>query len=725
MLLPAELKSKSPAELEEWLLGAVEEDQLPVEPMAEVVRYLEELGEIQLAEGCAELLQETLSEHRLIDDLLRFLGQRVARHADAPAFAADCRRLALAALPERRGPAFVESVMPGAGSDVAEFLRRLAVLSRLDPGVFCHDKTWGFGVVRAVDDFYKKVTIDFRGKLGHQMSFAYAGEALQLVSDDHLYARHERTPEELALLVAEKPGEVVRIALRSYGDIDVPRLQEVLVPDVVPEADWKCFWEGARKSLKADPLVEMPRRRSDPIRLLQTRKEYGGEWFDYLAAETDPDTVLRLVAEIERTGKIAGLDDAARDILCRRLAYVAWACEGKQAHMVALAAMAVTRLGLEGLDVCDVRRYTEALLDPSAFLRATADLPAKDVPRFLSHLAAYDRTRTQELLLLHLNELHLNVLGDAVDMLGASGMGPDCMQAMRTLLEDRGADIRIIYWCCRHLETVRSEKVVELPELMFQVIDCLGTSYSGERLKARNQLQRLVDRRDWLGDMLGGFGGSELRTCVSRMRAAPGLGATARRSLLGDVVGLFPEMKEVVESGAPEGASGVGRGRFTSWRTHRLRQEQLRELVEEQIPANAREIARARSYGDLRENAEYKFAREHQGVLHRRRAELESDLGAVRGTNFAGFATGSAGMGTRVSIRRAEGAVEHHCILGEWDRDEALGIIPNRSKLAEALDGHVVGDTVALPTEHGEENCEITAVAALPDGIKAWAGGKV
>ena len=73
-------------------------------------------------------------------------------------------------------------------------------LYSLSDGTQCHEKTWGFGVVKRVDDFYEKVTVDFDGKRGHQMSFAYAAETLELVDESHILARRHNDPETLAAM---------------------------------------------------------------------------------------------------------------------------------------------------------------------------------------------------------------------------------------------------------------------------------------------------------------------------------------------------------------------------------------------------------------------------------------------------------------------------------------------------------------------------------------------
>jgi len=186
------------------------------------------------------------------------------------------------------------------------------------------------------------------------------------------------------------------------------------------------------------------------------------------------------------------------------------------------------------------------------------------------------------------------------------------------------------------------------------------------------------------------------------------------------MVRAYPELEQVL-SGAPEEEQAPTiQARFTSLRSHRKKRQQLKQLVEKEIPENSREIAVARSYGDLRENAEYKYAKEHQSVLMRRKAELEHDLAEVMATDFSGFPTDTVGMGTFVTIEKNDSVKESYAILGEWDRDEDAGVIGCRSKVAEALSGHKPGDSVSIPGSAGEETCRLVEVTSLPDKIHTW-----
>src|SRR5439155_9340509 len=104
---------------------------------------------------------------------------------------------------------------------------------------------------------------------------------------------------------------------------------------------------------------------------------------------------------------------------------------------------------------------------------------------------------------------------------------------------------------------------------------------------------------------------------------------------------------------------------IVSWSSLEKRKEEYEELITKKIPENTKEIAVARSYGDLRENFEFKAAKEMQRVLMRRKSEMEQALSRARGTNYANPDTGQVSIGTVVTLKKlATGASETYSILG-------------------------------------------------------------
>src|SRR5207249_5184872 len=93
---------------------------------------------------------------------------------------------------------------------------------------------------------------------------------------------------------------------------------------------------------------------------------------------------------------------------------------------------------------------------------------------------------------------------------------------------------------------------------------------------------------------------------------------------------------------------------IVSWASLEKREEEYEDLVNKKIPENTKEISIARSYGDLRENFEFKAAKEMQRVLMRRKSEMEQQLSRARGTNFENPDAAQVSIGTVVTVRNLE-----------------------------------------------------------------------
>ena len=134
---------------------------------------------------------------------------------------------------------------------------------------------------------------------------------------------------------------------------------------------------------------------------------------------------------------------------------------------------------------------------------------------------------------------------------------------------------------------------------------------------------------------------------------------------------------------------------MVSWESLERRKNEYHELVEKKIPANSKEIALARSYGDLRENHEYKAAKEMQKLLMRRKSELESQLVRAQGTDFTNPRTDIVSIGTIVhATDLATNHTEVFTVLGAWDSEPEKGIVSYLSPIAQSLIGRKVGDEV-------------------------------
>ena len=710
-----------PARREEWFLAQLDKPELPVASFLQAFSLLRREGESELAESWADMLQDALTERARAMDALTVLAEMSVWRAPSPEWTAKCRDAAVKILEkdqERRS--FPQHVGFDRGVAAPEAVRRLLLLLTLKSGTLCLDKTWGFGVVRKVDAFYGRVEIDFEKKSEHRMTMAYAAETLQLLEESHLLAQLHREPEKMRQLVVEGPAEVVRMALRSYGPLTVAQLQEVLIPRLMAEADWKGFWDSARRGLKKDGLVEIPTRRTNPLRILDRVKAYDDVWVQALAPERDMETILKRVEEfIDNRSEPLGA--GAMETLGERLAFVVKGARGDRADFVVRAAMAAAKLGIPATQV-DVPMHAQSFRQPEMFLDVASNLPARMIRPFIDFLAAHDGDATSQLLLDLLMQLNLTTLNEAMDFLALRGMEDRCAMIFRDAFAGLCANIEMLYWITRNMDRLDKWSLGTRPFLGQLILSELSKTYNGDRLKTRNQLRDRFGQIEWLGAILDEMTTPQRQEMILRIRECAAWPQLDRQSIVGQIVKRYPGLEEVLVE-KTEAPSAV-RGPLTSQRSYRERQAQLEKLITVDIPQNSKEIAIARSYGDLSENHEFKAAKEAQGILLRRRGDLEDMLRRVTPSDFKELPTDKAGLATSVKLRYADGRVETYHILGEWDQDSALGIISSETRMAQALAGHVAGDEVAVPTEAGDVKCRLEEVGPLPAEIQAWVVGE-
>jgi transcription elongation factor GreA len=150
---------------------------------------------------------------------------------------------------------------------------------------------------------------------------------------------------------------------------------------------------------------------------------------------------------------------------------------------------------------------------------------------------------------------------------------------------------------------------------------------------------------------------------------------------------------------------------MTTLGAQRLREE-LQQLKTHDRPRIIQAIAEARSHGDLSENAEYHAAREQQGFIEGRIAEIEGKLSNAQIIDVSTInASGKIVFGATVELlnMKTEQSVCYQ-IVGEDEADIKLNLISIRSPIARALIGKEAGDVVTVDAPGGKVEYEILGV---------------
>ena len=609
---------------------------------------------------------------------------------------------------------FVESV--GFGTrPLADSLARLSKLMALTPGVRVLNVAWGLGEVKRLDYFYRKITVDFKMRRGHQLTFDAACETLVIAPEDHILVTAAADPNRVAAMIKEEPGEFVKAMLKSFGDMPITRLEEECAKQgFVKSANWKAFWDRARADLKKDKLVEIPARRAEPLHLKASAETYGDSWFTAFAQMTDPKSILSSVKELEGTGRLKALDEESKAKISDRLAFALKGARGVDNALYARLAFCVDALKLEEPSVSKCRAY---LWDADRYLAAARDLPARDTDALVVFLTAENREETKHRLFAALPEMCFTLLLETLNFFSNDA---DCEEAVAALLKSPHPPATLVTCVLGRYENFKKwDKIPGLLVILQHAIALGEGKQSGETLRMQNMIRRLFADKAWLEEIFGKLTPDERAIVFERFQASSAWDPATHRTITVRMTkldeGLVSRMAKRAERKVEE--------RITSQRSYNEKKAAYEKLVTVDMPENTKRIEFARGYGDLSENAEYQYAKDEQRALLQKQSLMQKDLDEVKPTLFENVEADEVRPGT-VAVVSVDGVEKTYAILGEWDNEPSLNVISSKTKIAANLLGRKAGDAVELADAEGKAIAATVArVEPLSEELKTWIKG--
>ena len=569
---------------------------------------------------------------------------------------------------------------------------------QFQPGAVCRHRSWGVGQIASRDDALGSLLIDFRSKKGHAMEFEYASQTLKVLAEDHFEARILKSPQSIKEQAGQEPGELIKQAVQQLGrEATTARLEEAFVPHLFAAPEWKKFWEAAKRAMKRDPRFVIPTKRTDAIQYLESAPTSKGGGMEELKEAVGVKKVIEVLEKLQKSQDAASLKAQTEEIF-RLVDATGQKVPKSQTGQVAELALARAEFaGAIGLPA-DPGAILRGLLpsEPNRLANVVETLSVGKQPRFVELMADLLGERWTELF----NALLPRASGRLMDSIHAkfkkAGRGAEMEGAIDRLLRERQVHPDTVVWLCRN-RTGDFQKISG-PFLFLTALAVLEKEQLADRWRASRLHDLLLEDKDLIRDLLAACEPEEMRDITRAALASTAFEELDKRSLMGALVKLHPHIGSMV---AGENKAAATESLVVSWDSLEKRKKELEEIVTKKIPANSKEIAVARSYGDLRENHEFKAAKEMQGVLMRRKAELEAMIVSAQGTDFTGVKGDVVDIGTITEIQEADGSTRKLTILGAWDSDPENGVISYQTAVGQALLKKKPGETAELPTEGG------------------------
>lgn len=652
-------------------------------------------------------------------------------------------------------------------------------LEQLHDGAYCMHGSWGFGRIVSYDEASKKLIIDFEGKPGHKMDPVFCVDKLEVLDDDNLLVRYRTDRENLEKEMKDS-GEFVVSYLEKKPDMSASPIEletvfkqlfgyvaenpsisekELAEKNKAAEKAYRSWWNKAKEALFRNPRVACPKAKGESYSLrakeeeMKPEQEVLREYFlnrepkkkillaEKLYKTATDDSVEEIKADLpkikeeltEAIKKARSLNDADRlHGIWVRNNLVRYLYPGEEEKVEEIAPRS------KDIILAAVER------DPKDGLNNLAkNLPSSYLERFLDLLTRIfvEDWRDRIIDLLKYSEgrftkecvdflLSWDVSKNSHFVKGAEisddGKGVTSRQlikdCLKRWLEEQTLRGPVILWIVKNRNAAAYKDILS-PLIGEDLLSALLAAVDDEALQretvvttARIALaDALSDDKDLIKDMLESSTADTARDLAQTLLLNQGFEDLTKKSILARIIKVFPSVQTLVATKSSD--SKEKRLLVSSW-SLQARREELEDIVKNQLPASKLAIEAARELGDLRENSEYKMAREHDEVLSARRGQLERDIAGAEVFDFNSTPTDKVGIGSIVSLVTNKGEELTCTILGAWDSDTAKNIFSYQTPLAQALLDHKVGDTVETNINGHATLWTIKSISRYIDTVK-------
>lgn len=652
-------------------------------------------------------------------------------------------------------------------------------LEQLHDGAYCMHGSWGFGRIVSYDEASKKLIIDFEGKPGHKMDPVFCVDKLEVLDNDNLLVRYRTDRENLEKEMKDS-GEFVVSYLEKKPDMSASPIEletvfkqlfgyvaenpsisekELAEKNKAAEKAYRSWWNKAKEALFRNPRVACPKAKGESYSLrakeeeMKPEQEVLREYFlnrepkkkillaEKLYKTATDDSVEEIKADLpkikeeltEAIKKARSLNDADRlHGIWVRNNLVRYLYPGEEEKVEEIAPRS------KDIILAAVER------DPKDGLNNLAkNLPSSYLERFLDLLTRIfvEDWRDRIIDLLKYSEgrftkecvdflLSWDVSKNSHFVKGAEipddGKGVTSRQlikdCLKRWLEEQILRGPVILWIVKNRNAAAYKDILS-PLIGEDLLSALLAAVDDEALQretvvttARIALaDALSDDKDLIKDMLESSTADTARDLAQTLLLNQGFEDLTKKSILARIIKVFPSVQTLVATKSSD--SKEKRLLVSSW-SLQARREELEDIVKNQLPASKLAIEAARELGDLRENSEYKMAREHDEVLSARRGQLERDIAGAEVFDFNSTPTDKVGIGSIVSLVTNKGEELTCTILGAWDSDTAKNIFSYQTPLAQALLDHKVGDTVETNINGHATLWTIKSISRYIDTVK-------
>jgi len=587
-----------------------------------------------------------------------------------------------------------------------------AKLEAMKSGSYVVHRSWGFGQIKSFDDSSLKLLIDFEGKKAHPMDPAFCIGTMDVLPANHLLVRKQLEPAKIADLIQNDPAQLVVEGLQAYPNNATTAIDlEITLAQVIGEDKFKKWWSTAKKAVAKDPRIAIPAKKTECYILRETPVSVQDEILEQFNGTRSARRRISLAEDL-----IAAIDEKEiKTDFHAILTSVADAVkDSNQLDAAERLYGAVVRDDLAkvvGVDTVFEPTQASLVADVRELADIAEKIPVQFQGRFLDLVKATHPVETREIAFTLLKTSQGKFTTECINFLVENGHSDELAAALKRWQVEQNLRAPVLLWIVKNRHSKKFAKLLHdliTPRLLsaiFFAIDYEALQAANTRRIPLGEI--LSEDTELIGDLLSTADPETARDLANALLLNQGFEELTKKSLLARFIKIFPSIQTIIASEA----EGKEEQLLVSRESYDRKRTEYETIVSKKIPDNSKAIAAAREHGDLKENSEYKMAKQDQQVLMAQKSQLERELGRARITDFKDASTDTVTVGSVVEVKvSGTGKTASYTMLGAWDSDPTNNIIAYKTPLGLALLSKKVGDTVKVKIGTSEESYTITGI---------------
>ena len=595
-------------------------------------------------------------------------------------------------------------------------------LEAMAPGNYCVHRSWGFGKIVDYDANEDRIIIDFEeGKQGHAMAPGFCVDKLEILRPDDILVRSRTEPDTVNDMIKNRPVDLVIEILATSEDRAMMASEiERALARIIGPVKYKKWWTATKKHLAKDPRVGVPVKKTDPYVLRDEPVKPEEEILEQFHGTKNPKEKIQLGEKLYALSEnISVIREELPEILNELTDAIRNAKSLSQADRL-------YGVWVRNNLARDLHEDVEALEPSSAsilqetedFSELADDLPGQYYKRYLDLIRRTYPDKWRDMVEDLLRNSSGKFTNECINFMLEHDMGDRISYCLNRWLNEQTIKAPLLLWVVKNRNSKKYAPLIEplvsprLLAAMFYAIDYESLQNAGARRIPLADI--LSDDPDLIPDLLADANTETARDLAQTLLLNQGFEDLTKKSLLARFIKKFPTIQSLLAGEASE--TSEDEALVVSQESLDKAKAEYEELISKKIPENKEAIAVAREHGDLKENAEYKMARQDQDMLLSRKNELEVDLSRAQVTTFKEATTDNVGIGSVVDLKSGDGGkTERYAILGAWDSDPEHNVLSYKTPLAQQLLGKAKGETVTTKIGGNEEQWTVLNIERWVD----------